>query len=252
VSYQDSGGKGAVVLFLHPYNRLMWGKQIPAVTRAGYRFVSMDFRDLVVGPPVGTTSPSLVRIDELIALLGVSKVQLVGTGGTGGLTLQYALVHPDKVRTVIAGNSLVGLRDDDLNPVERRLRSPQFDAMPAAWRELSPTYRATDVEGVERWQELAAARPVTAPAATAAPTATTTPNPANPNAVTVERLNQLKVPFLFFCGDADQYTPPGIMRMFLARVKKVQGVAIPDSGHNSQWENPDAFNRTLMQFIGRH
>jgi pimeloyl-ACP methyl ester carboxylesterase len=257
VSYKDSGGKGVAIVFVHPYNKLMWDKQIPAVTKAGYRFVSFDVRSLM-------GQNGIDRIEALTAALGIQKFHLVGTGGAGVLGMRYTFAHGDKVRSFIATNCLVGLRDAELNEMEARLRSPQFDAMPATWRELSPTYRAVDPEGVKTWQVLAAARPVMQGAAQAAsagqapsagaPAATPTPAAAvaaNPDPTTLARLNHLKTPFVLVTGDADLYTPPGILRKFVASIHGAEGIVIPDSSHNSQWENPDGFNSALLKYLSR-
>jgi pimeloyl-ACP methyl ester carboxylesterase len=244
LSYKDSGGKGVAIVFVHPYNKLMWDKQIPAITKAGYRFVSFDVRSLM-------GQNGIDRIEALTAELGIQKFHLVGTGGAGVLGMRYTFAHGDKLRSFIATNCLVGLRDAEFNAMEARLRSPQFDAMPATWRELSPTYRAVDPEGVEAWQVLAATRPVVPGPAQGAAQAAAAP-PTNPDPTTLARLNQLKTPFVLVTGDADLYTPPGILRKFIASVKGAEGIVIPDSSHNSQWENPAGFNSALLNYVAKH
>ena len=57
---------------------------------------------------------------------------------------------------------------------------------------------------------------------------------------------------LLMTGDADMYAPPPIMRMFAARVKGSKAVVIPEAGHSAYWEQPEIFNRTVLEFIGRH
>jgi pimeloyl-ACP methyl ester carboxylesterase len=88
---------------------------------------------------------------------------------------------------------------------------------------------------------------ICAPAATPTP-----PVAANPDPMTLAKLNQLKTPFVLVTGDADLYTPPGILRKFIASIKGAEGIVIPDSSHNAQWENPDGFNSALLKYVSKH
>ena len=72
------------------------------------------------------------------------------------------------------------------------------------------------------------------------------------NTVTAEKLATIRVPTLFMTGDADLYTPPALLRMVEALVPDSEVVIVPDSGHAIYWERPDLFNRTILDFIGRH
>jgi pimeloyl-ACP methyl ester carboxylesterase len=54
---------------------------------------------------------------------------------------------------------------------------------------------------------------------------------------------------LFLTGDADLYVPPPLLKLFTARIGNSQSVIVTGSGHSSYWEQPDAFNRTVLDFI---
>ncbi len=259
VFVRDSGGRGVPVVFLHPNNGMMWDQQVPALIKAGYRFVAIDYRG-AGDPAVTATVSSNTRIEQTVQALGLPRFHLVGTGGGSVAATQFALEHPDQVRSLVVGNSLAGLRDKDFNEMEARLRSPQFDALPREWKELGPTYRALHPDGVKQWLEMVTSLPAPvvaaqqiraegdAPVPTASPQA---PAAALPP-VTWARLDQLKVPVEMITGDADPYTPPGIMREFVARLKGAQGTIIPDSGHTAYWEAPDAYNKALVAFLIAH
>ena len=70
--------------------------------------------------------------------------------------------------------------------------------------------------------------------------------------MTFALLEAISVPTLLITGDADMYAPPPVMRMFAARVKGSQAVVIPEAGHSAYWEQPEIFNRTVLEFIARH
>jgi pimeloyl-ACP methyl ester carboxylesterase len=52
-------------------------------------------------------------------------------------------------------------------------------------------------------------------------------------------------------GDADMFTPPSIMRMIARHVPNNQLVIVPNCGHSPYWEQPEFFNRTVLEFIRR-
>jgi pimeloyl-ACP methyl ester carboxylesterase len=264
VFVRDSGGRGVPVVFLHPINGMMWDQQIPALIKAGYRFISIDYRG-PGGPALPAGVSSNTRIEQTVQALALPRFHLVGTAGGSVAATQFALEHPDQVRSLVVSNSLAGLRDKDFNEIEARLRSPQFDAMPREWKELGPTYRALHPDGVKQWLEMVASPPAplvaaqqpkaegSAPMPTApSPTAPSQPPGAGLPPVTWARLDQLTVPVEMITGDADPYTPPGIMREFVARLKGAQGAVIPDSGHTAYWEAPDAYNKALVAFLNAH
>ena len=51
-------------------------------------------------------------------------------------------------------------------------------------------------------------------------------------------------------GGADMFTPPSIMRMIARHVPNNELVIVPECGHSPYWEQPEFFNRTVLEFIG--
>jgi pimeloyl-ACP methyl ester carboxylesterase len=62
----------------------------------------------------------------------------------------------------------------------------------------------------------------------------------------------MKVPTLLLTGDADLYAPPAVLRLFTARIKNSESVIVPEAGHSVYWEQPEIFNRSVLQFIRKH
>jgi len=65
-------------------------------------------------------------------------------------------------------------------------------------------------------------------------------------------IETIKVPTLLLTGDADPFAPPPVMRMFAARVKGSQSIVIPEAGHSAYWEQPEIFNRAVLEFLAKH
>ena len=235
VFYRDSLGAGVPVVFLHAGSgtSMLWEFQIPVFTRAGYRFMAINYR----GVSGGGDGPALIA--ELADKLGIEKFHLLGTAAGGGVAFQFALAHPSRLRSLVVTNSIGNVRDEEYVAMGRRIRpAPWFGQLPLEFRELGPSYRAANPEGVKRWLALSGRE-----AAAASPAGIE---------VTWARLETLRVPTLLLTGDADLYTPPAVLQLFTAHMKQARSTVIPGTGHSSYWENPEAFNRAVLEFLRRH
>ena len=261
VFYRDSGGVGVPMVFLHAASgsSLMWQHQIPVFTQAGYRIVAIDYRGVDGKNGLFDWSD---QIDALVTKLALPRFHLLGTAAGGGAAFQYALAFESKLRSLVVANSHGNVTDRDYLEMGKRTRpSPQFDQLPLEFRELGPSYRAADPDGVARWLALSAANPG-ADAAARARAAGELAGPQSPGAarfalaperaVTWRRLEKLKVPALIVTGDADLYMPPSVLRMFVAHIPGAESAVIAETGHSSYWENPEPFNRAVLAFLRKH
>jgi pimeloyl-ACP methyl ester carboxylesterase len=250
IFYRDSGGAGVPVIFLHAAtgSSLVWEYQIPAFAAAGYRVIAFDRRGwgrTIVDSPESQPQPGAAA-DDLLALLGqlgVGRVHLIGTAAGASIALDFALSYPQRVRSLVIANAVGGVQDADYLELGRRIRPPQFDTMPPEFRELGPSYRASNPAGTERWVELEKmSRPPGPPAR---------PQPLR-NRLTFALLETIQAPTLFVTGDADLYAPPPVLQLFAARIKGSETFVIPEAGHSAYWEQPELFNRTVLNFLGKH
>jgi pimeloyl-ACP methyl ester carboxylesterase len=246
VLYLDSGGDGPAVVFLHARsgNSLLFEKQVEPLTRAGYRFVAYDRtgqgRSTRAAAASGDTRPEL---EQLMDHLGLQRFHLVGVAAGGGAALEYVVARPQRVASITIANSIGNVQDPDYLAMGRRMRPPEFERLPLELRELGPSYRAVEPQGVQRWLELSTSgQQSTGPASRA--------GVAVP--VTFAALAALSMPTLLLTGDADLYTPPAVLRLFAEHMPSAELFIVPDSGHAANWENPEAFNRALLRFLRRH
>ena len=234
IQYEDSGGElsgqGSPVIFLHAGSGTsqMWEHQVPAFTALGYRFIAYDRR---------ADGVAIEDLEGLAVHLGIDRFHLIGTAAGGIVAVDYALTYPQRLRSMVVANSIVGVQDEDYVAMSRRLRpSPEFNALPTEVRELGPSYRAANPEGTRRWSELSqhvASQPTR-------------------NKITFAALETIKTPTLLLTGDADLYTPPSVLRMFAARFPNCESLVVPECGHSAFWEQPEIFNRAVLDFIGKH
>ena len=157
VFYLDSGGEGEAVVFLHARsgNSLLFEHQVEPFTRAGYRFIAYDRVGQGRSTPAGSTSGDPhAELEQLMDHLRVARFHLVGVAAGGGVALEHVLAHPQRVVSVTIANSIGNVQDPDYLALGRRMRPPEFDRLPLELRELGPSYRAANPEGVRRWLEL--------------------------------------------------------------------------------------------------
>ena len=62
----------------------------------------------------------------------------------------------------------------------------------------------------------------------------------------------MQVPVLVISGEADLLSPPALMRLFAQHIPDCQFVTVPEAGHAAFWEQPDIWNRLVLEFIGHH
>jgi pimeloyl-ACP methyl ester carboxylesterase len=245
--FTDTGGSGEPVVFIHAAtgSSRVWEYQRPVFASRGYRVITYDRRGYgrsaadPSGQQPGTGADDL---NALIDHLKIDRFHLVATAAGGFVAWDYALSFPKRLRSLVVANSIGGVQDPEYQEAMRRLRTPDFLAMSPDMRELGPAYRVSNPAGVERWRELER---------TARPTSAQPPPQTFRNKVTFSLLETIAVPTLLLTGDADMYSPPPIMRMFAARVKGSKAVVIPEAGHSAYWEQPDIFNRTVLDFISK-
>jgi pimeloyl-ACP methyl ester carboxylesterase len=249
IFYRDSGGTGVPVVLLHAAtgSSAVWEHQLPSFIAAGFRVVAYDRRGYGRTEIKDPAAPSSTAADDLTGLLthlGVDRVHLVGTAAGGIVAVDFALSFPERLRSLVVANSIVGVQDEDYLALSGRLRpTPQFDALPAEFRELGPSYRASNDEGTRQWISLE--QRSRASGTRVAPQATR-------NRITFKMLESLKVPALMLTGDADLYSPPPVLRLIAARIPGSETVIVDDAGHSAYWEQPDVFNTTVLDFIRRH
>jgi pimeloyl-ACP methyl ester carboxylesterase len=243
--YIDTGGNGVAVVVLHSNtgSSANWEHQIPAFTSANFRLIAYDRRGWGRSVTQPGTAPG-TGADDLHALmkyLKIDRFHLLGTAGGGFIALDYALSFPQELRSLIIANSIGGVQDENYLETGRRLRPPQFDALPPELREVGPSYRAANPDGTRRWIELEhMSRQSGAPA-----------QPLR-NQMTFASLENIKVPALFITGGADMYAPPPLVKLFTARIRNSEMKIIPEAGHSSYWEQPEVFNEAVLKFIRKH
>jgi pimeloyl-ACP methyl ester carboxylesterase len=64
-----------------------------------------------------------------------------------------------------------------------------------------------------------------------------------------KEITRINVPTLLICGEDDKMTPPELSEFMKDQIEGAELAVIKDAGHFVMWENVEAFNRTLKDFV---
>jgi pimeloyl-ACP methyl ester carboxylesterase len=256
----DTAGDGPAVVLVHAGvgDRRLWDNQMDAFS-AGHQVVRLDLRGFgetaIPGGPFSYVDDVRALLDDL----GLERTALVGNSFGGRVTLDFALVHPERTTALVLVDSAMtgqegsaflerfdeeeeALLDDGRldEAVELNLRTwldgPERDAapIPAALRERVSEMQRSSFETLVRAYERS---PEPGPVAWTEPPAAT-------------RLAEVAVPTLVVVGRLDQPDFRAISRRLAAEIPGTESAEL-DAAHLPALERPEEFNRLVLDFLAR-
>jgi flavin reductase (DIM6/NTAB) family NADH-FMN oxidoreductase RutF/pimeloyl-ACP methyl ester carboxylesterase len=245
-------GRGEPVVLVHGVGvrKSFWAPQMDAL---GERF------DVIAYDMLGHGESSLPLPDarlndyarQLLALvdrLGILRCHLVGHSMGASVALEFALSHPDRVRSLVAMNAVYCRTPEQRAAVEARAvaldeqRKPQdWDSTIARWFGQPPP---------ERWIAAAAAVRALLSDVDPAGYARTYRVFAAADTAHRDRLPTLVVPALFLTGEHDPNSTAVMSEAMARLVPKGRAQVIPGERHMMSLTAPQTLNRVLIDFAG--
>lgn len=256
--FYEEIGQGSPLVFVHEfagYHR-SWRPQVNFFARR-YRTVTFNARgyppsDVPNDAAAYSQQQAVDDIKGLLDQLRIPRAHVCGLSMGGYATLHFGLTYPDRALSLTVagcGHGSGGHRETflkDMGDLARRLdeegmekvaefytRGPtrvQFlDKDPQGWREFHEEFRAQSAKG-----HALTVRGVLM---------------TRPSVFDLEpRLEGLDIPTLIVTGDEDDpCLEPGL---FMKRkIPRAGLLVIPKSGHTINLEEPDLFNRALLDFL---
>jgi pimeloyl-ACP methyl ester carboxylesterase len=65
-------------------------------------------------------------------------------------------------------------------------------------------------------------------------------------------IESIRTPAQLIAGGADLYMPVPLVLEYAAHLRDARVVIIAESGHSAYWEQPQAFNQVLLDFLKRN
>jgi pimeloyl-ACP methyl ester carboxylesterase len=235
-------GSGPAVLLSHGYSatRRMWDEQHRAL-ETRHRVISWSMRGHgeTESPPDPARYSAALTVGDMRALLdhlGVARAVIGGLSLGGYVSLAFYLEHPEMVRALVICDSGPGYRSPDAR-----------EAWNARARERADALEARGLEALGRSREVRESAALHRSAQGLAHAARGML--AQEGSRVIDGLPSIRVPTLIIVGDQDQ--------PFLApceyMAKKIPGArleVVRSAGHSSNLDQPEAFNRVLLDFLG--
>lgn len=250
----DHAGTGPLVMLMHGIggNRTNWHDQLPSFA-AHFHAVSWDARgygesdDYEGVLDFGDFARDLARVLDYFR---ASRAHLVGLSMGGMIAMDFYGRYPERVATLTICDSLPGfnqlsadqrsefvrLRQEPLMAgkepkdiaaavaatlISKSARAGSFDRLVASMSALHKQSYLKTIAGTANYQ-----RPV--------------------------ELEKIDVPTHVVVGDEDRLTPPEMSRQIAARIPAARLTVIEGAGHLSNIEQPDKFNRAVLEFLIEH
>jgi 3-oxoadipate enol-lactonase len=244
-------GSGPLVVFLHGIggNAGNWRAQLPAFA-PHFACAAWDAR----GYGASDDYDGPLAFDDFVADLlrvldhfGVARAHLVGLSMGGRIAMRTALLHPDRIATLTLVDTHEGF--EAFTPEQRRAfvdsrrapllagKTPADIAEPVARSLVGP--KATEDHFRQLVDSIAALHKDSYIKSLE----------ATVSQVTLGDIGLIAAPAHFIVGADDPLTPPAMHREMAAKLHGAPVSVLPDAGHLSNIENPDAFNAAALAWL---
>lgn len=252
IAYDDHG-IGQPIIFLHafPLNRSMWQGQVAALlNEQRFRLVALDWRGF--GESESATSLSTMELlaDDVAALmdaLGMQQAILCGLSLGGYVAFAFLHKYPERVQGLILADTKPAADTEEGKANRERIAQLAESEGPGAVVDLQMSKLLSDYTRQHHPEVEIQVRRI-AEAATGSGIAAVSRGMAQ-RSDTNELLARISVPTLVLVGEHDTLTPPTVAQEYAGHIPGSQLVVIPQSGHLSNLEQPEAFFAALHHFL---
>jgi pimeloyl-ACP methyl ester carboxylesterase len=248
--YYEAAGNGQPLVLIHGFGLdcRLWDAQFAPLARQ-YRVVRYDLRGFGrSAPPAGEGYRHVDDLKALLDFLHIERAHLLGFSLGGAIALDFALVYPQTVQTLVLVDSVLeGYRmsrewDESVKSIWAHGRAGDVAGAKALWYE-HPLFRparenpeaalhlAQLFQGYSGWH-YAHRNPhlrLEPPAA--------------------QRLSQIAAPTLVVLGEQDLPDFHAVAHTLAAEIPHAQLVVLPAAGHMCNLEAPQQFLQAVLDFL---
>jgi len=254
--YEDSGkGPPVVLIHGHSLDRRMWDPQVAPLLDAGCRVVRYDVRGhgQSEAPATGYIwqNYSLDLRDLLDRLKIAAPAHLVGLSMGGGIALQFAVDHPQRVASLVLVDSTVPgytYSSEYTQTVEELVQAVRTEGPRPALQRVWLTHPL--LAGIRRFPERFDFLKSMVLAYSARDYLDETEYP-QPQWQVIDRLAEIRAPTLVLVGEEDLPDFRLIADILAANISGARQEVIGGAGHLLNLEQPDRFNDALLRFLAR-
>lgn len=256
--YFELHGNGFPLVWCHEScgDYRSWALQVECFARH-YRVVTYNDRgyppsDVPADPSAYSQNQSVADVLGLLDHLGIQQAHVGGLSKGGNIALNFGLAHPARTRSLIIAGTGTGSNDPAAHH-QRGVESARLLGLGGmdAILESETTGDAARLplrrKHPHRWREFVDLLRDQSPIGRAL-TARHVTGPRPSIFALGEKLRGLDVPTLIMVGDEDE--PCMEPAIFMKRCISRSGLVVfPQSGHTLNLEEPEMFNRTVLEFL---
>jgi pimeloyl-ACP methyl ester carboxylesterase len=257
--YYEESGSGAPLVFVHEYagDWRSWEPQMRFFSRY-YRCLAFNARgyppsDVPEDPEKYSQARARDDIRSLLDHLKIDRAHICGLSMGGFAALHFGMAYPERARSLLVGGCGYGAQPDKREQFREETNAAAAQIEKEGMREvakrysLGPTRVQFQNKNPRGWQEFAdqlAGHSTLGSALTMRGVQARRPSLWE----LVEGMRALKVPTLIVTGDEDD--PCLEPALLMKRSISTSALAvIPSSGHTLNIEEPEEFNRLLLNFL---
>ena len=238
-------GEGEPLILIHGLGESIegWTFQYDEFSKH-FRVIALDLRGFGMSDvPESIAVEDFARdVKNLMDYLGLDKANLLGLSMGGVVCLEFYRKYPEMAKSLILANTLHKLPEEAKPMFEQRLKllesSPDMSQIAEFIAEMSIHQDREDLKDMVR-------------------TIIRKNNKEFYTMVTAEigRVNyesllpQIKVPTLVIVAEYDITTPPALGREIARLIPSSKIVEVRNSAHLAKLENPEEFNRYVVEFL---
>jgi 3-oxoadipate enol-lactonase len=247
--YYEVAGQGPAIVLIHGGfgDRRMWDPQFSLLAR-NYRVVRYDHRGFGNSSAPDSAYTATDDMVKLLDHLGIAKATVIGNSVGGGVALDFAIAHPQRVNKVVVVAS----------------GANGYPFKPEDWATMRTAFEVAEESGVDSAAALWLKDPMIAVASRSPRSAALVRQMVldNKNIFRMqnwpwgtlkppayERLGDVKVPVLLIVGDQDIAPVQRVAAATAAGVQNGKLIVMEGADHLPQLADPDAFNRHLTAFL---
>ena len=257
--FYEEAGEGTPLVFVHEFagEARSWHLQVRFFARR-YRTIAYNARgyppsDVPEDPKAYSQDQAVDDIRGLLDALGIRKAHICGLSMGGYATLHFGLRYPERALSLVVAGAGYGSvpvdRERFRRDVEETARRFERDGMKAVaeFYTKGPTrvqFKDKDPAGWQEFYDMFCAQSARGHALTMRGV-----QMSRPSVYELEAgMERMTVPTLIVTGDEDE--PCLEPALFMKRKIRSSGlVVIPKAGHTVNLEDPEAFNRAVLDFL---
>ncbi len=247
-------GEGPPILLVHgfPLDHSMWSAQVDALSER-FRVVCPDLpgygRSRIIGNRDSTSMEEMAdELAQLLSVLGISQVAFCGLSMGGYIGWQFWLRHRERLSHLVACDTRIVADTDEVARGRRILARGvrEHGAGRVASVMIPKLFAATTLR--ENGAVVSATKRVIAETSPATISSGHLAMADRPDMS--EYLEEMGTPsVLVVVGEFDSITPPAEMSGMARKIRNSTYVEIRGAGHLAPLEEPESFNRALIDFL---